>query len=144
MARAACRNSLAAWDWKSPIQRSRYLRNLTRITGDTAQEPSPSSTKLGVVTASRSPPMLWCSSLGTLHVKCPFTSFPFLSFLFPCWARWDENRWTMTQWSWSCLHPKSSVMAEKAPTFTINPNIAIGSSATQICALQEDQENIGK
>ena len=52
---------------------------------DTAQEPSlPSPPKLGGVAASKSPPMLWCSSLGTLHVKCPFMSFPFLSFLFPC------------------------------------------------------------
>ena len=54
------------------------------INGDTAQQPSLSSPKSGAVAASKSPPMLWCSSLGTLHVKCPFTSFPFLSFLFPC------------------------------------------------------------
>ena len=59
------------------------------INGDTAQQPSLSSPTLGAVAASKSPPMLWCSSLGTLHVKCPFTSFHFLSFLFPCWARWD-------------------------------------------------------
>ena len=78
--------------------------------------------------ASKSPPKLWCSSLGALHVKGPFMSFPFLSFLSPCWAKRDEKmgekkggQWTMIL---NLFTSKNCRQGQKGPTFTINPNVA--------------------